>query len=302
MSVVTLTLPITPPFDFRHTLTFLTGFPPTQGEQGTGGELRKAARLGGQTVGFVVRASSNGLALTLHPERPLEDAQVQALRERIAFFLGADVDLNPFYTLAGQDDAMGPVVRALHGFHQPRFLTPFEVACWAVLTQRRPLAHALALKRALSDAHGGMWEGHPAFPEPADLAGLSVGDFQALIPDDRKARALHAVTQAFQGVQTADLAAAPYDGVRDWLLGLHGIGEWSALFVLLLGLGRVERLYGNTGTPLLNELLRAARPVYGDLSPQQLWAIADRYGEQQGQWAIYLRSRSAFTSNPERAA
>ena len=302
MSVVTLTLPVTPPFDFRHTLTFLTGFPPMQGEQGTGGELRKATRLGEQTVGFVVRASSNGLALTLHPERPLEDAPVQALRERIAFFLGADVDLNPFYTLAEQDDAMRPVLRALHGFHQPRFLTPFEVACWAVLTQRQPLAQARRMKRTLSDAHGGTWEDHPAFPEPGDLAGLSPEDFHALIPNERKARSLHAVTQAFQDVQTAELAAAPYDEVRDWLLGIPGIGEWSALFILLRGLGRVERLHGNTETPLLQELLRAARPVYGDLSPQQLWAITDRYGEQQGQWAIYLRSRSAFTPDRERAA
>lgn len=253
-------------------------------------------------MGFVVRAGGGGLDVSLHPERPLEDAQVQALRERIAFFLGADVDLNPFYTLAEQDDAMGFVVRALHGFHQPRFLTPFEAACWAVLTQRQPLAQARRMKRTLSDAHGGMWEDHPAFPEPGDLAGLSTEDFHALIPNERKARSLHAVTQAFQGVQTADLAAAPYDGVRDWLLGIPGIGEWSALFILLRGLGRVERLHGNTETPLLQELLRAARPMYGDLSPQQLWAIADRYGEQQGQWGIYLRSRSAFTPDRERAA
>lgn len=298
---VSLTLPVTPPFEFGLTLAFLNGFPPTHGEQGTGGELRKATRQGGQTVGFVVREGAGGLVVTLHPERPLDAAQVRALRERIAFFLAVDVDLQPFYGLAGRDETFRPVLKTLHGFHQPRFLTPFEAACWAVLTQRQPLAQARRMKRTLSDAHGGGWEGRPAFPEPTDLAALDGGDFRALIPNDRRARALHAVTRAFQGMQTADLVAAPYDAVRDWLLSIHGIGEWSALFILLRGLGRTERLRVNApDSALLKELLRAARPVYGDLTPEQLWQIADGYGEQQGQWAIHLRSRSALIPDRER--
>ncbi|WP_309570603.1 hypothetical protein [Deinococcus sp.] len=304
---VALTLPVTPPFDFRLTLAFLSGFPPMQGEQATGGELRKATRLDGQTVGLVVRAGAEGLDVTLHPERALESAQVQALRERITFFLAADVNLNTFYGLGAKDEAFQPVLRELRGFHQPRFLTPFEAACWAILTQRQPLAQARRMKRALSDARGGEWEGHPAFPEPADLAGLGEDDFRALIPNGRRARALHAVTRAFQGVQTADLAAAPYGEVREWLLGLHGIGEWSALFILLRGLGRIERLHVNDpdsadpDSAFLNELLKAARPVYGDLTAPELWMLADRYGDQQGQWAIHLRSRSALIPGKEGA-
>lgn len=297
---VSLPLPVTAPFDFGLTVAFLNGFPPMQGEQATAGELRKATRLDGQTVGFVVRQDGLGLGVTLYPERALDDAQVQALRERIAFFLAADVDLKPFCALAGRDDAFRPVLEELHGFHQPRFVTPFEAACWAVLTQRLPLARGRHIKRALSDAHGGEWEGYPAFPEPADLAGLGEPDFQALIPNDRKARALHAVTRAFQGVQTADLAAAPYDEVREWLLSILGIGEWSALFILLRGLGRTERVrVAGPDSAFLKELLKAARPVYGDLTPQQLWQIADGYGDQQGQWAIYLRSRPALIPRQE---
>lgn len=300
---VSVVLPVTPPFDFQKTLTFLTGFPPMQGEQGTGGELRKATRLDGQTVGFVVRRNTEGLNLTLHPERPLDGAQVRALRDRIAFFLATDVDLAPFSALADRDEAFRPVLKELHGFHQPRFLTPFEVACWTILTQRQPLAQARRMKLALAVAHGGAWEDHPAFPEPADLADLSESDVHALVPNERKSRALHAVTQAFQGVRTADLVAAPYDEVRNWLLGIHGIGEWSALFILLRGLGRVERLrVAAPDSAFLQELRRAARPVYGDLTPQELWTLADRYGDQQGHWAIYLRSRSALIPHQESAA
>ncbi|GHF59438.1 DNA-3-methyladenine glycosylase II [Deinococcus metalli] len=296
------TLPVTPPFNFGLTLAFLNGFPPMQGEQGTGGELRKATRLAGQTVGFVVRAADGELDVTLHPERTLDAGQVQALHERIAFFLGTDVELDAFYALAEKDTALRPVLRDIYGFHQPRFLTPFEAACWAILTQRQPLAQARHMKLALADAHGGAWDGLPAFPEPADLAELNAAAFQALVPNERKARALHAVTRAFQGVSTADLAAAPYGEVREWLLGIHGIGEWSALFVLLRGLGRTERKDLSPDSPLMKELLRAARPVYGELTPQDLLTIADGYGEQRGQWAISLRSRAALVPHEERVA
>lgn len=290
-------LPITPPFDFRHTLTFLSGFAPAQGEQTTDGELRRATRVGGQTVGFVVRQDGAELEVTLHPERPLSPQDEAALRARIAFFLATEVDLRPFYALPEQDQAFRPVIQAIHGFHQPRFLAPFEAACWAVITQRLPGTQARRIKRALSERCGEPWEGLPAFPEPTDLAGLSEADLHGILLTERKARAVAGLALAFQGVTTAELVSRPYQEVRAWLLGLYGIGPWSALFIMLRGLGRVERL--DLDGPLLNELQKAAQPVYGDRTPAELRRMAERYGDQQGQWAIYLRSRGALTPDKE---
>jgi DNA-3-methyladenine glycosylase II len=70
--------------------------------------------------------------------------------------------------------------------------------------------------------------------------------------------------------------------------------------VLLRGLGRVESvLQQPDDSPLTRELLKAARPVYGELTPMQLWERACWYGAQQGQWAIYLRSRVALIGQKE---
>ncbi|OLV16780.1 DNA-3-methyladenine glycosylase family protein [Deinococcus marmoris] len=286
-------LPVTPPFDLRHTLAFLNGFPPAQGEQNTAGELRKATRLNGQTVGFVVGQDTAGLKYTLHPEQPLTGAETAALLERLASFLATGDDLQPFYDLAEQDTAFGPTLKAMHGFHQPRFLTPFEVACWAVLTQRLPNAQALRLKRRVTEACGGEWEGRPAFPEPTELAGLTEAEWLALVGQERKARALLAVTRAFSEVSETELHQRSTAELRAWLLGLYGIGDWSALFILVRGLGRKEVLEVGADGPLRKELLRAARPIYGDLSAAELTRVAQRYGDQQGQWATYLRSRAA---------
>ncbi|CAM3607398.1 DNA-3-methyladenine glycosylase family protein [Deinococcus frigens] len=288
-------LPVIGPFDLRHTLAFLDGFPPPSGEQGTAGELRKATRLNGQTVGFVVRQDGQeSLACTLHPERALPGAETAELLERLARFLGTRGDLRPFYALAEQDAAFKPVLETMHGFHQPQFLTPYEVACWAILTQRLPNAQALRLKRALTAQAGGEWQGLPAFPEPADLAGLDEAGVQTLVGNGRKARALLEVTRAFAGMSEAELHRQSTDELRGWLLGLYGVGDWSALFILVRGLGRSEALETADGL-LSKEVLPAARPVYGDVTPAELGRVAQSYGDQAGQWAIYLRSRPTVT-------
>lgn len=288
-------LQVKEPFDFNLTLSFLNGFPPMQGEQGLQHELRKATRIGGQTVGFVIRQEEGGLVCDLHPERPLTPVEEQAVLERLSFFLGLEVDLKPFYALAAQDAPFTPVLHDLHGFHQPRFLTPFEVACWAVIHQRIPLAHARKVKQAIYAQYGGVWDGLPAFPEAHELAHLTETDFFKLVPNERKARALTEIVTAFQGVTTRELVEKPYDEVRGWLRGIYGIGEWSSLFILVRGLGRIENIVvQDKESAFLKEMLKAARPVYGELTPEQLWQKAAQYGEQQGQWAIYLRSVHAL--------
>ena len=105
---------------------------------------------------------------------------------------------------------------------------------------RMPLAHARKIKQAIYGQYGGEWQGLPAFPEPRDLAHLAEKDWLELIPNARKARALSEITAAFQGVTTRELVERPYGEVQRWLRGIYGIGEWSALFILVRGLGRLE--------------------------------------------------------------
>ncbi len=68
---------------------------------------------------------------------------------------------------------------------------------------------------------------------------------------------------------------------------IKGIGEWSATFIMVRGLGRMEYI------PLTEtRLLEAASKVYGhgkELSREELIHLAERYGPWQGYWAHYLR-------------
>ncbi len=75
-----------------------------------------------------------------------------------------------------------------------------------------------------------------------------------------------------------------------WLRSIKGIGEWSADFIMVRGLGRMERV------PLTEKrLVEAASKVYGlgeELSRDALQRLADKYGQWQGYWAHYLRVAS----------
>jgi DNA-3-methyladenine glycosylase II len=81
------------------------------------------------------------------------------------------------------------------------------------------------------------------------------------------------------------LRAGDYDAVEAWLRAIPGIGAWSAAFVLIRGLGRMERIAPN------EPLLKAAAHAYGEpITPARFQELAARYGETAGYWAFYLRT------------
>jgi DNA-3-methyladenine glycosylase II len=283
-----------PPFDFAKSLAFLGTFPATEGEQTfEPNAFTKALRTDGATVAFRVQDAGTVREPRLD-YRVLSGSELTATARqqvvaRIASFLSLDDDLEPFYALAADDPALRPVVERLYGLHQVRFLTPFENACWAVLSQRIPIAMARRLKQALVERFGGSIQvdgvRYRAFPEPADLLGTGEAEVSELIRNDRKARHLTAVARAFAAVDEDWLRTGPHGEVETWLRSIEGVGNWSAAFVLFRGLGRGERL------PTSKPFLDAAHRIYGpDLEAEDVRAIAERYGPWRGYWALYLRA------------
>ncbi|HEY0757235.1 MAG TPA: hypothetical protein VGD98_24990 [Ktedonobacteraceae bacterium] len=283
------------PFDFGRTLQFVGSFTPTAGEQSvTDQSITKAVMLNGRAVGFKVCSIGSveepTLAYTLFSEQPLTEAEHEALRDRIRFFLSLDNDLQEFYAIGYTDPSFEPVIKALYGLHQPKFLTPFEIACWAVLVQRTPMAIAHSTKMALNRRWGAdimLPDGaiYSAFPEPEQMVAVSIDELASVVRNTRKVEYLYAVIQFFGSVDEHYLRTGDYDEVVTRLRAVRGIGEWSAYFILLRGLGRMER------TPVSDkEIITAASKVYGRaLTPASIQTIIDRYGKLQGDWAFYVR-------------
>jgi DNA-3-methyladenine glycosylase II len=295
-AIVSGQLAPTPPFDFSRSLQFLGLFTPTQREQTIAATtLTKALSLDGRAIVFEVAAEGSVdqplLSYTLHSAQPLSPTQEQAALDRISFYLSLADDLRPFYAIGRADPAFAPVITQLYGYHQVKFLTPFENACWAVLSQRTPITAARKLKQTLIEQVGGQlaYDGATwrAFPEPRALVAAGPDQLAGLIGNERKGRYLHAVADAFASVDEQWLRSAPYAEVEAWLLGISGIGAWSAGFVLVRGLGRMEHL------PREDRLGESAARIYGlapdEASPAAIERLAQPYGAYRGYWAHYLR-------------
>jgi DNA-3-methyladenine glycosylase II len=286
-----------PPFDFAKTLRYPGAARPIHNEPPhTGESFRKALCLDGQM--FVFSVSSRGtidepeLAFEIVSDEPITPELKAVIEGRIGFFLSVDDDLQPFYDIARTDPYFEPIVDGLYGYHQVKFLTPFECACWAILAQRNTMPAALTLKQRLIDRYGGELEvdgvTYQAFPEPVQIVSSEPDELFYLLPNLRRAEYLVEAAKAFLELDEEFLTTADYEKARRWLKGIRGIGNWSAPFILLRGFGRTERIPPNEW-----RIVDAASKIYaggGELSEDEVHRLGAKYGRWQGYWAHYLRA------------
>lgn len=283
-----------PPFDFSKAISFMNMFTPTMEEQ-TFDELSftKAIYLKDQTLAFKLEnmgtVEKPVLKYTLFSPKEIgEDIQSELL-DRIKFFLSLEDDLTQFYTHALKDKSFKPVVEKLYGLHQVKFLTPFEAAAWAVLSQRISMKAAHTMKERLMRAVGDKiivdqveyW----TFPSAKQIKDLGVEDLVSVLKNKRKSEYLINVSESFTMVSEEFLRHAPVDEVKNWLINIKGLGEWSAHLELIRGLGRMEDISPND-----RMLMACAKKFYGtDVSEETINKIAKDYGDFKGYWSYYLR-------------
>jgi DNA-3-methyladenine glycosylase II len=288
------TLAVAPIFDFAQSLAFTRGFSPTSDEQVvTNTSLTKAIMLGGRCVAFRVEDAGSVedpmVRYTLFSEEPLNEAQQKQAAEHISFFLSLQDDLKSFYALAQQDEDFAPVLLRLHGLRHVKFLTLCEIACWSVLVQHRAMPIARKMKLALLERYGSniTIEGHTywAFPAFEQLVEVSEAEFADTIKNARSAHYLYEVVQTLSRLDERFLRTAPYEEAEAALRAIKGIGPWSTNFILLRGLGRMERLAAD-----MKSLQDAHKKIYRPES--MLEQLQQHYGPYIGYWSFYLRNAS----------
>ncbi len=285
-------LEATAPFDFEKSLTFIGDFLPTHGEHTmVDGVFTKAILMDGCTVAF--RLTNKGtidapqVRYTLCSKQPLPAEVKQAVLDRITFFLSLNDDLSGFYAIGNKDPHFAPIIEQWYGLHHVKFLTLAEIGCWAVLTQRVAIPLAAKIKHRIVENYGDSIEVdgqlYWAFPELERLAHVSPDEWMGLLHNERKALYMSEVMNALHGVDEEFLRTAPYEEAEAWLRGIKGIGEWSAVFILMRGEGRIEHMLLNM-KPFLDVLLK----VYG--KDETMANIERTYGLWFGYWGYYIRT------------
>ncbi len=160
--------------------------------------------------------------------------------------LGLDVDLSAWYRLAAADARLHRLAERFRGMKPPRFPSVFEALVNAFACQQLSLEVGLELLNRLAARcrHG---PSSSPFPRPRDVAGLRLSSLRALGFSTQKARAILQLARAVDR-RALDLEALDAVGDADAsvrLLALRGVGRWTAEYVLLRGLGRLNVFPGD---------------------------------------------------------
>jgi DNA-3-methyladenine glycosylase II len=165
--------------------------------------------------------------------------------------LGLSVDLSPFEAMARTDPVVGPLAERMRGLKPPRFPTVFEALVNGVACQQLSLTVGIHLLNRLTAAHGhAAADGPPdarAFPDPVALASLQLEELKRHGFSTTKARTIIEIARAITAgdLDLEALHALDDDAAVERLIGLHGIGRWTAEYVLLRGLGRLHVFPGD---------------------------------------------------------
>jgi DNA-3-methyladenine glycosylase II len=183
------------------------------------------------------------VSLTGNQASAVEHGPVRKALERL---LGLRLELGAFYRISARDSKLGPLVERFRGVKPPRFPTLFEALANAIACQQMSLSLGILLLSRLTQRFGlearGTAGSFHAFPRPTELAGLKPDDFRELGFSRQKGRALVALAQAFceRLQEWESLESSDNQAVVERLLELRGIGRWSAEYVLLRGLRRLD--------------------------------------------------------------
>lgn len=196
--------------------------------------------------------------------------------------LGLGVDLTDFYHLAAKDEQLLTLVQRFVGLKPPRLPTVFEALVNGLACQQLSLNVGIHLLNRLSAAYGpktGQWH---AFPRAADLSDARTEDLRKLGFSSRKAQNILAISQATVAGQLDDQVFDSSDdsSVAVRLEELPGVGRWTAQYVTLRGLGRLNVFPADDvgGRNKLQKWLKLTKRLDYDA----IHRILDRWNPYQG--------------------
>ena len=169
------------------------------------------------------------------------------IKDVLKKMLGADKNLESFYLLTKKNKQIKPLAERFKGVKPPRFPSIFEALVNAIACQQVTLDLGILLLNRLSESYGKKFAEQYAFPEPEDLYQISEKDLKDLGFSHQKARAIIEISKAlvYKELSFEDVEMLQNDEVISFLTAIRGIGRWSAEYVLLRGLGRIDVFPGD---------------------------------------------------------
>ncbi len=151
------------------------------------------------------------------------DAEIAA---EVEVLLGLVFDLDAFYAWAVDDPVLLRLAGALAGFRPPLAPSPFESLVTSITAQQVSLQSAFAIRSRFVERLGEPAAHALAFPTRERVAASSERELVELGFSNRKAEYVIGLARADLDLDA--LATLPDDAVKERLVAVRGLGEWTA--------------------------------------------------------------------------
>jgi DNA-3-methyladenine glycosylase II len=236
------------PFDFELSTERFRAFGPDLANLWSDGALHRVVG----TTEVRIEEARGGVRV-----EPL-DAETRPVVRKL---LGAEFDLDAFYVWARKDPVLRRLTKALAGFRPPLAPDPFETLVTSITAQQVSLYAAFAIRNRLIERYGRRIGRAYTFPTAKQLRRASEDDLGALGFSRRKAEYVLGLAQ--EPIDLSELASLPDEEVKQRLVAIRGIGEWTAEWFLARHLARPRAW--PVGDVALDKAVRAFYPEAGDV-------------------------------------
>ncbi len=219
-----------------------------------------------------------------------ENSSASEATDLASWVLSSDLDLRPLYEV--KDPTFAPLAERFCGLKPPRTATVFEALVIAIIEQQIGLRVAALLQKRLVVRLGpplnfGDVEFF-AFPSPEKFAGLDPQELRDLGLSMSKSRFILGIAEgALSGeLDLESLKKTTTEEAREVLVSIKGVGRWTAEYVLVRGLGRLEAV------PIDDLGIRDAVGLFYKegkrATAREAEEILSRFGDYAGVAAYYL--------------
>lgn len=296
MKRTAVTLRPTSPYNFDLTAAYATYF---RGRYGgdifEGGVFQRLLDLGDRLCLASIRSSGTIDLPSLEIELiapALDDTAITKAQNQIAWIMGIDQDITPFYHLAQNDSILASIVQAFRGLHIPHAASVYEALVLAILGQQISSHVARVLRTLLIETYGPTLEVsgiiYHSFPHPDDLMTAGVDGLRALGFSARKSQYITDISAKLIAGQLnlEELRIQPDEEVIRRLTNIRGVGLWTIHWLFIRALGRTDGFpHGDLALcRILSKLLNAGIP----LKPEEALEYSYRWSPFRSYVTAYL--------------
>lgn len=268
-----INLPTPKEFSFAETLRFLTRNEKECLHTVKGETVFKVLEIDGELVLFSINFIETSLQIIIHTPNS-SDEVIIFIKKYVQHWFDLEANLNDFYKTAQKDEVLANLCQRFYGLRMVGMPDLFESLVWSIIGQQINLNFAYSLKERLvknfgkSLIHNG--EAFFALPTPQRLASLSLEDFLPHQFSRSKAQYILNISRAFAegNLTQKDLEKLPFEEVREKLVKIKGVGNWTANYSMMKSLknydafpvedvglhNAVKTQYGLEGKPNIKDL------------------------------------------------